>query len=186
MNAFLHFFLFHSVTHTLLYDFITLLLSSFREAEIEILIFVLHNIGLQLRKADPAGIRDLLQIVEQKKNSLAVEIKMSSSTDTAKIDELKRLERKVGFLLMELTDVKNNKGTLTLQVKSVEHLENWIKKRVVGGELAIKPIELGLKQLSEASPSSAHLVSQWWLPKNATTLSIENEGGVQSVVYKEE
>jgi len=186
MNAFLHFFLFHSVTHTLLYDFITILLSSFREAEIEILIFVLHNIGLQLRKADPAGIRDLLQIVEQKKNSLAVEIKMSSSTDTAKIDELKRLERKVGFLLMELTDVKNNKGTLTLQVKSVEHLENWIKKRVVGGELAIKPIELGLKQLSEASPSSAHLVSQWWLPKNATTLSIENEGGVQSVVYKEE
>jgi hypothetical protein len=46
MNAFLHFFLFHSVTHTLLYDFITLLLSSFREPEIEILIFVLHNIGL--------------------------------------------------------------------------------------------------------------------------------------------
>ncbi len=111
---------------------------------------------------------------------------MSSSTDTAKIDELKRLERKVGFLLMELTDVKNNKGTLTLQVKSVEHLENWIKKRVVGGELAIKPIELGLKQLSEASQSSAHLVSQWWLPKNANSLSIENDGGVQSVVYKEE
>ena len=170
MNAFLHFFLFHSVNHTLLYDFITLMLSSFREAEIEILIFVLHNIGLQLRKADPAGIRDLLQIVEQKKNSLAVEIKMSA--DGANVEELKRLERKVGFLLMELTDVKNNKGTLTLQVKSVEHLENWIKKRVVGGELAIKPIELGLKQLTEASPSSVHLVSQWWLPKNATTLSL--------------
>jgi hypothetical protein len=46
---------------------------------------------------------------------------------------------------MELNDVKKNKGTLTLQVKSVEHLENWIKKRVVGGELAIKPIEVGLK-----------------------------------------
>ncbi len=164
MNAFLHFFLFHSVTHTLLYDFITLLLSSFREAEIEILIFVLHNIGLQLRKADPAGIRDLLQIVEQKKNSLAVEIKMSGDSD--KIDELKRLERKVGFLMMELNDVKNNKGTLTLQVKSVEHLENWIKKRVVGGELAIKPIEVGLKQLSEANTAS-YMISQWWLPKNA-------------------
>lgn len=101
-----------------------------------------------MRKAEPTGIRDLLQVVEQKKNSLTVEIKMmqaESNSDQSKIDEMKRLERKVGFLLMELTDVKNNKGTLTLQVKSVEHLENWIKKRVVGGELAIKPLDLGLK-----------------------------------------
>ena len=35
---------------------------------------------------------------------------------------MKRLERKVGFLNMELQDIKNNKGTMTLQVKSVEHL----------------------------------------------------------------
>ena len=89
---------------------------------------------------------------------------MSGNSD--KIDELKRLERKVGFLMMELNDVKNNKGTLTLQVKSVEHLENWIKKRVVGGELAIKPIEVGLKQLIEANTAS-YMISQWWLPKNA-------------------
>jgi hypothetical protein len=107
------------------------------------------------------------------------------SEESVKIEELKRLERKVGFLVMELTDVKNNKGTLTLQVKSVEHLENWIKKRVVGGELAIKPIEVGLKQLREATHTEAQMVAQWWLPKNAK-LSSENEGGVQSVVYKEE
>jgi hypothetical protein len=41
---------------------------------------------------------------------------------------MKRLERKVGFLNMELQDIKNNKGTMTLQVKSVEHLQTWIKK----------------------------------------------------------
>ncbi len=46
MNAFLHFFLFHSVTHALIYDLINLLLTSFKETEIEILIFVMHNIGL--------------------------------------------------------------------------------------------------------------------------------------------
>ena len=46
MNAFLHFFLFHSITHALIYDLINLLLTSFKEAEIEILIFVMHNIGL--------------------------------------------------------------------------------------------------------------------------------------------
>lgn len=86
---------------------------------------------------------------------------------------------------MELTDVKNNKGTLTLQVKSVEHMENWIKKRVVGGELAIKPLDLGLIQLTEA-PASVHLTPQWWLPKNSTTLSHDQDTNTHSVVYKEE
>jgi hypothetical protein len=151
MNTFLHFFLFHSVTHTLLYDLITLLIQTFNESDIEVLIFILHNIGLQLRKADPVGLKDILSMGEQKRNSLAVEIKMmtvDSTIEPSKIDEMKRLERKVGFLMMELNDVKNNKGTLTLQVKSVEHLENWIKKRVVGGDLAIKPLVLTLSHLA--------------------------------------
>ena len=45
------------------------LLQSFREADIEILIFLLHNIGLHLRKADPAGLKELLSLADQKKNS---------------------------------------------------------------------------------------------------------------------
>ena len=80
MNVYVHLFLFESVTHTLLYDLIRLLLGSFQESDIEILIFVLHNIGLQLRKADPAGIKELLTNVEQKKNSIAVEIKMMTAS----------------------------------------------------------------------------------------------------------
>lgn len=83
MNTFLHFFLFHSVTHTLLYDLITLLLQSFNESDIEVLIFILHNIGLQLRKADPVGIKNILQAAEQKRNSLSVEIKMLLADTTA-------------------------------------------------------------------------------------------------------
>jgi len=53
LNCLLHFFLFKSMTAQLLIDFIKLLLNSFNEADIEILIFILHNIGLQLRKEDP-------------------------------------------------------------------------------------------------------------------------------------
>jgi uncharacterized protein (DUF2141 family) len=41
---------------------------------------------------------------------------------------MKRKERKTGFLSMELNDIKNNKGSVTLQVKSIEHLQTWIKK----------------------------------------------------------
>jgi hypothetical protein len=33
------------------------LLNSFREDDIETLLFLLHNIGLQLRKADPEGLK---------------------------------------------------------------------------------------------------------------------------------
>ena len=49
---------------------------SFQEADIEVLIFLLHNIGLQLRKADPAALKDLLSLADQKRNSFQAEIKM--------------------------------------------------------------------------------------------------------------
>ena len=37
---------------------------SFQETDIEILIFMLHNIGLQLRKSDPTAIMDILTFSE--------------------------------------------------------------------------------------------------------------------------
>ena len=43
-------------------------------------------------------------------------------------DKLKKKERKANFLNMELQDIKNNKGSLTLQIKSIEHLQTWLKK----------------------------------------------------------
>jgi hypothetical protein len=46
LNCFLHFYLFQSVSADLLFGFIKFLLLSFKENDIEILIFLLHNIGL--------------------------------------------------------------------------------------------------------------------------------------------
>lgn len=56
LNCLLHFFLFKSMTAQLLIDLINKLMNSFTETDIEILIFILHNIGLQLRKEDPTKI----------------------------------------------------------------------------------------------------------------------------------
>ena len=90
---------------------------------------MLHNIGLQLRKADPIALRDIITLSEQKKNSYTAEIKLQGvSENQTEIDAMKRKERKIGFLAMELADIKNNKGTMTLQIKSIEHLQTWIKK----------------------------------------------------------
>jgi hypothetical protein len=50
LNCFLHFFIFRAVDGKILFDLIKILMNSFTESDIEILIFILHNIGLQLRK----------------------------------------------------------------------------------------------------------------------------------------
>ena len=69
LNCFMHFFIFQSISQALIYDLINHLMQSFKEADIEILIFLLHNIGLQLRKADPVALKDLLTLADQKRNT---------------------------------------------------------------------------------------------------------------------
>ena len=46
LNCFLHFFIFKSTNGKILLDLIKILMNSFTEGDIEILIFILHNIGL--------------------------------------------------------------------------------------------------------------------------------------------
>ena len=53
LNIWLNFYVFGSITSKLLFDAIQELMKSFTEADIEILIYLLHNIGLQLRSDDP-------------------------------------------------------------------------------------------------------------------------------------
>lgn len=69
MNCLVHLFLFQSIGSDLLFDVIKFMLASFTESDIEVLIFVLHNIGLQLRKKDPVSIKAILDLFAQKRNS---------------------------------------------------------------------------------------------------------------------
>ena len=49
-------------------------------------------------------------------------------------------EQKMNFLVMELQDIKNNKGNVTLQVRSIEHLQTWLKRdNRLSNENLIKP-----------------------------------------------
>jgi hypothetical protein len=52
-------YLFGSITSDLLIFFIDKMLQSFKEDDIDILIFVLHNIGLQLRKEETVKLKEL-------------------------------------------------------------------------------------------------------------------------------
>ena len=52
----------------------------------------------------------------------------------------------MNFLVMELQDIKNNKGNVTLQVRSIEHLQTWLKRdNRLSNENLIKPFEASLK-----------------------------------------
>jgi len=117
---------------------VSTLLNRYEERDVEVLIFLLHNVGLKLRKADPAGIKRIIELAEQKKNSYEVAIKMEGGVKSRKVD----------FLQMELADIKNNKGTTTLQVKSIEYLETWLRKnKHLQSQNLIKPLNLTLDDL---------------------------------------
>jgi nucleolar MIF4G domain-containing protein 1 len=79
INTYMHMFLFDSVSAQFIYSLIFQLLepSQMQESDVEVLIFVLHNIGLQLRKRDPAALKELITRVESKKNQMAATIKMT-------------------------------------------------------------------------------------------------------------
>lgn len=97
LNCLLHLFVFQSMTGTLLVQMIKILVQSYSENDIEILIFILHNIGLQLRKEDPGSIKDIIDLQEQKKNTYLAEAKMTQA-DTSGDQKLK----KINFLSLEL------------------------------------------------------------------------------------
>lgn len=84
------------------------MMKSFSEADLELLIFILHNIGLQIRKEDPAAIMTFYEMAESNKNSYHVQMKMEGKKEDG------GKARKINFLMMELQDIKNNKGAVTL------------------------------------------------------------------------
>ena len=54
-------------------------------------------------------------MADSKKNSYAVEIKMALQDKTPEeLAIMKQKEKKINFLTMELTDIKNNKGNVTM------------------------------------------------------------------------
>ena len=68
--------------------------------------------------------------------------------------------KKAGFLSMELADIRNNKGQMTLQVRSVEHLQTWLRKNErVKSELLVQPMEIRVEQMDKAGDGGG----KWWV-----------------------
>jgi hypothetical protein len=71
-----------------------------------------------------------------------------------------QFEQKLKFLVLELQDIKNNKGNVTLQVRSIEHLQTWLRRdQRLANELTIQPLEVTLNEVKDAISSDK---DQWW------------------------
>ena len=103
LNCYLHFYLFQSLHTDMLFSLIKFLLNSFTEDDVETLIFLLHNVGLNLRQADPENLKSIIDIFTQKRNSYLAESKLDTGDrDTLAEVQRKSKERKLGFLHLEL------------------------------------------------------------------------------------
>lgn len=99
---------------------------------------------------------------------------MLSETDP-EYDSMKKKERKVGFLYMELQDIKNNKGTMTLQVKSTDHLQSWIKKnQKLQSELSFQPVDIKAEMVEKSLLNDASIQQKWWLQESEQKKSKES------------
>lgn len=86
------------------------------------------------------------------------------------------MDRKLKFLVLELQDIKNNKGTQTLQVRSIEHLQTWLKRDPqLSSELLIRPFEVNLAQVERSLKDIGKLNQKAWWKDSAEDDQAEEE-----------
>ena len=62
ITVFMHIYLFRSISHEFMFGIVDILMNSFKERDLEILLNLMHNVGLTLRKDSPEL---LLQIIKE-------------------------------------------------------------------------------------------------------------------------
>ena len=97
----------------------------------------------------------------QKRNSYLAEAKLENEAENANsLSKRKSKERKLGFLHLELQDIRNNKGNVTLQVRSIEHLQTWLKRDSrLQSSLLIQPISVTVEELQNSKDMTE---PTWW------------------------
>jgi nucleolar MIF4G domain-containing protein 1 len=82
------------------------------------------------------------------------------------------MDKKLKFLVLELQDIKNNKGSVTMQMRSIEHLQTWLKRDPkLSSELLIKPLEVSLAQVQRALKTDS---KAWWKDDGEAYVDDEN------------
>eukprot|EP00124_Ichthyophonus_hoferi_P002299 Ihof_evm2s151 gene=Ihof_evmTU2s151 len=149
-----HLYNFKVIYSGLIFDYVRRFVQSFKEADVEMLLLLLQNVGTQLRNDDPTAIKDIvLEVQEQAKAH----------------PELMKPGSRGKFMVETMTDVKNNKerkGRLggddtSHLLGSLKNLLGDLKRQKTssGGEATLR---VSLKDILNAKDRG-----RWWLVGSA-------------------
>uniref|UniRef100_A0A8C7X832 Nucleolar MIF4G domain-containing protein 1 n=1 Tax=Oryzias sinensis TaxID=183150 RepID=A0A8C7X832_9TELE len=141
-----HLYNFQVVHSTLIFDILKLLLGSFLEKDIELILFVLKNVGFALRKDDPLALKELISEAQRKAND--TKSKFQDQT-------------RVRFMLETMLALKNNDirkipGYDPEPVERLKKLQRTLIHRSSGGS-DVK-LRVSLENLL-----AAEQVGRWWI-----------------------
>lgn len=154
---FSYFYLFDSITLDFVFEFITSLLQKIDNDMIEILLTIIQNTGLKIRKDNPKLLKDMIDQIK-------------TAFDRYKNENSIQGFEKGDFLLMILNDIKLNKNIKNNPFETLSFLLSWSKKNVLQKmKLVPKIFSLDFNKLLEADFTRR----QWW--DRINNLSQENQ-----------
>jgi nucleolar MIF4G domain-containing protein 1 len=115
---------FQMVFCTLIYDIIKDLIASFTEVDVEALLLILQHAGFQLRGDDPAALKDIVMLVQER----AVGALNSNTTDTNTNTEAEEDNNasRIRYMVSAISDLKNNKRSKA-DVAQIEKIKRFRK-----------------------------------------------------------
>ncbi|XP_050388499.2 nucleolar MIF4G domain-containing protein 1 isoform X1 [Patella vulgata] len=141
----------YQVVHcNLVFDIIKRCLLSFNERDIELLLFILKNVGFTLRKDDPVKLKEIIQLMQSK----------ATDVDKTTIVEKSRVQ----FMLEIILAIKNNnmRKIPNYDPTRVEHLKKLLRNFTRGGNLSSNQLCISLEDLLQADKQG-----KWWLVGSA-------------------
>ncbi|KAM8731819.1 nucleolar MIF4G domain-containing protein 1 [Acanthopagrus schlegelii] len=141
-----HLYNFQVVHSVLIFDILKLLIGAFTEKDVELVLFMLRNVGFALRKDDPLALKELIAEGQRKANDMG-----------SKFQD----QTRVRFMLETMLALKNNDmrkipGYDPEPVERLRKLQRTLIQRVAGG--SDMKLRVSLDNLL-----AAEQVGRWWI-----------------------
>ena len=147
---FSYFYVFDSISLDFIKEYLNILIDRMDEGIIELLLVIIQNIGMKVRKDNPKILKDLIDFI---KDSFEKYKTFNKVINLQKGD----------FLLMMLNDIKLNKNIKNNPFESLSYLMNWQKKNVIQRmRLIPKIFSFGFKNLENVDFEK----NKWWILKD--------------------
>ncbi|KAM8810467.1 nucleolar MIF4G domain-containing protein 1 [Eudromia elegans] len=145
-----HLYNFHVVHSLLIFDLLKRLVSTFTEKDIELILFLLKNVGFSLRKDDPLALKELISEAQSKANMMEKKF---------------RDQTRVRFMLETMLALRNNdmRKIPGYDPEPVEKLRK-LQRTLVHNSSSGKETQL---RVSLESLLNADKVGRWWIVGSA-------------------